>query len=152
MFTLSDGNLSNYIVMVGKGTFNGTSAVMWIGLNTTTGTAKMDALMFNATFLATYGSTYTPKFVAYFDIKTMYLLMDPDSPGLPLLVTVTYGTKIADGSPYTLYVNKLKYSTKTVLTSADLFSQDVGTPNQIGIGLRDDSFSPPKFYYALNFQ
>ena len=77
MFTLSTGNLANYISMVGKGSFKGTSAVMWIDLNTSTGSAKMDALMFDADFQTMYGSPYTPKFVLFYS-QNMYLMMDPD--------------------------------------------------------------------------
>ena len=86
LFTLSAGGFADYIVMVGKATFSGTPGVCWIGLNSTTNTAKMDALLFNGSFLSNYGSTYTPKFARYYTGKTMYLLMDSDSAGLPLLV------------------------------------------------------------------
>ena len=95
--------------MVGKATFSGTPAACWIGLNSSTDTAKMDALLFDASFLSTYGSTYTPKFAAYYTAKSMYLLMDSNSSGLPLLVLVTYGAKIADGSSYTLEVMKITF-------------------------------------------
>lgn len=142
MFTLSTGNLANYISMVGKGSFKGTSAVMWIDLNTSTGSAKMDALMFDADFQTMYGSPYTPKFVLFYS-QNMYLMMDPDSAGLRLLVTVKFSTKITDGSVKTLNVTKLTYSVKTVLTSSDLFSHDIDTPNAISFALRDDSVSPP---------
>jgi hypothetical protein len=104
LLTISAGGFTDFIVMVGKANFNGTPAVCWIGLNSSTDTAKMDALLFDASFLSAYASTYTPKIARYYTAKTIYLLMDSDSAGLPLLVQVTYGLQVADGSAYTLYV------------------------------------------------
>lgn len=78
--------------MVGKATFNGTPGVCWIGLNSSTGVAKMEALLFDNSFLSTYGSTYTPKFVRFKGSANFYILMDSDSPGLPLLMQAMYGS------------------------------------------------------------
>ena len=61
---------------------------MWIGFNTSNGSAKMDALMFDADFQTNYGSPYTSKFASFFTSKTIYLMINPDSVGLKLLVKV----------------------------------------------------------------
>lgn len=90
LFTISSGGDNGYVVMVGKATFNGTPGVCWIGLNSNTGVAKMDAVLFNASFLSTYGSTYTPKFVRYRSSSNFYMLMDSDSPGLPIFMQAIY--------------------------------------------------------------
>lgn len=90
LFSSSVGGSSGYAVMIGKATFNGTPGVCWIGLNSSTGVAKMDALLFNASFLSTYGSTYTPKFVKYRGSNFLSLLMDSDSPGLPMILDLVY--------------------------------------------------------------
>ena len=72
LLTISAGGFTDFIVMVGKANFNGTPAVCWIGLNSSTDTAKMDALLFDASFLSAYASTYTPKIARYYTAKTMY--------------------------------------------------------------------------------
>ena len=79
--------------MIGKAKIDGIPSVVWIKLDpyNTNGTVKayMDALEFDLAFQSRFeGTNYTPKFADYVDKTHMYLLMDNDSGGRPLLLSV----------------------------------------------------------------
>ena len=103
----------------------------------------MKSLEFDAAFLALYGSTYTPKFATYYDFKNLFMLMDNDSGGPPLIVKVAYSIQISDGT-FTQQLNTISFDGKTLLTASDLYVDASG----VNFMVKDSSVSPQVFYFA----
>ena len=138
LLTLALG-IADFRVHIGQATVDGVPSVVWIAVDSLTATATMNCLVFDATFLAQYGSNHTVKFATYGTTKQIILLMDNNSGGLPLLVSITYSTRINEGTVTKLF-NTISFASKTVLTASDLFYNATG---KISFMVKDTTVTPP---------
>ena len=113
-------NVQDYKTYVGTAkTAGGDTALFWVTLTTSTSpaTGTMHALVQDATFISTYGSTYTLAFGdCSSDGKILTFILNSDSGGLPVIAQSIYKTKIGLWeNPLTTFLGKFKLGSATSL-------------------------------------